>query len=118
MSPFEEELRRALKREEPGEDFTAKVLAKIAQENGSIKVERRNILAHLRSLVLGQWQFAPALLFLFVVVSVFGYRQHQQTLRGEAAKEKLLSAMHIAGAELREAQSRVRRIQSPEVVVQ
>jgi len=40
---------------------------------------------------------------------------HQRMARGEAAKEKLLIAMRVAGAKLHEARDRVSRVQAMEV---
>jgi hypothetical protein len=99
MSPFEEELKRALARQEPSEDFTARVLAKVS-------AQRRP--AGTRS-----WQWAAVAAATLIIAGSAGLKhqqevhQHQQAMRGEAAKHQLLMALRIAGTKLQLAQMRV-----------
>jgi hypothetical protein len=51
---------------------------------------------------------------LLIVSGGAVYWQHERTLRGEAAKEKLLVAMHIAGSELQQTRNRVFKLQGTE----
>ena len=105
MTPFEEELKRALSRREPSEDFAARLFEKAAAE------KPRNILQSL-----AYWRLAAAVALLAIVGWSLLYRQHVREARGEAAKRQLLVAMRIAGTELREAQVRVKRLEFPEVM--
>lgn len=117
MSSFEDELRKAMERREPGENFTARILARVTRE------ESRKT----RSSWAPFWQFtwqasyarvawATALLLIFG--GLIAYRQHVRAAEGRLAKEQLLTAIHIAGTQLHEAQLRVKRIEFPEVVTQ
>ncbi len=105
MTPFEDELKKALARWEPSVDFTERVLANVKPK----QVATWPIFA---------WRFASALAVMLLLVSGLAYRQHVRTVEGEAAKKQLLIAMHIAGAQLHQAQLRVKKIESPEVVLQ
>lgn len=107
MTPFEDELRKALARHEPGPDFTHKILAQIQEQ------ERPRAFNWFFS-----WRFASLVATLLLVVFGLFYRHQERVERGEAAKQQLLLAIRIAGSELHQAQARVKRIQSPEVVMQ
>ena len=97
MSLFEDELRKAMERREPGEDFTARVLARVKQEEsrkasrfaGSVPAIRFG--RRLRAVCLGGRAAAD-------FHGLIGYRQHVRAAQGRAAKEQLLAAMHIAGS--------------------
>ena len=117
MSLFEDELRKAMERREPGEDFTARILARVKQEESR---RARGSRAPFWSLIwqAGYARFAWAAALLLIFTGLIGYRQHVRAAQGRAAKEQLLAAMHIAGTQLHEAQLRVKRIEFPEVVTQ
>jgi hypothetical protein len=111
MTPFEEELKKALARREPGEEFARHVLAKVEANRAAT--------VRARPFAWGNpwWRFASAAVLLVVaLVSGLTYRQHERVAKGEAAKNQLLLAMHITGSELRQAQLRVKKIESSEVV--
>jgi hypothetical protein len=112
MTPFEDELRKALARREPREDFTARVLA----QTGAGEATRHKRHSFLFGWTL--WRFAVTAALVLMLSSGFLYRRHVHRVEGERAKQQLLTAMHIAGAELRQAQQRVERIQFSEVVAQ
>ncbi len=117
MSSFEDELRKAMERREPGENFTARILAGVKQEESRKARSWRTPFWQLT------WQasyarIAWAAALLLILAGLIGYRQQVRAAEGRAAKEQLLAAMHIAGAQLREAQLRVKRIEFPEVVTQ
>lgn len=96
IMPFEEELKKALTRQEPSADFTQRVLAQAAREKGRALPWIRGFMG---------WRTAAVAAGLFVLTSVGIYREHEQ--RGEAAKRQLLVAMQIAGEKLHGAQERV-----------
>jgi len=109
MTPFEEELRKALVRAEPTEDFTERVLA--AAHSDESRSTKNGWLTP------GFWRFASvAALVIVLFAAAFGYRQHVRRVKGEAAKEQLLTALHIAGAQLHAAQMRVHDIENSEVM--
>ncbi len=119
MTPFENELKKALSRQEPSVDFTARVLAKAAAQDSSAGRPRVANLPGWRffggALPL---RFALLAAVVLLLVAGFAYKRHIQIEKGETAKKQLLVAMHIAGAQLRQAQLRVKRIEFPEVVMQ
>ena len=119
MTPFEDELKRALARQEPSANFTARVLTKAVTQGSS--PERRSIanFAGRPFLFSGlSLRFASLAALVLLLLGGFAYQRHVQIEKGEAAKKQLLVAMHIAGAQLRQAQLRVKRIEFPEVVMQ
>jgi hypothetical protein len=130
MSKFDDELKLALQREEPSPDFTARVMARIAQlplsEPQSVKIEKlreqnewwRKLSEFFRPPQL-RWAAAGAMaIILFATVfGVMQYREHQLELQrqaalaeqaeGERAKEQVMLAMRIASAKLNVAQKKV-----------
>lgn len=128
---FDDELKLALRREEPSADFTDRLMARIAQEKEGAKAgeterhsePRFGWLAKLGSMfTLPQmkWAMAGAMAVLLIVsvVGVNRYRQHQLELRrqaeiaeaeeGQRAKEQVMFAMRIASAKLNVAQKKVK----------
>ena len=118
MTPFEQELKRALARREPSEDFTARVMAKtVASEQAP-----RQAAATKPSFwfpVVPMFSRFAAFALLAVVLAAGAFYQHRaRQEKGEAAKQQLMTALHIAGKQLHDAQRRVKRIEFPEVVMQ
>ena len=111
LTRFEEQLKEALARQDPPEDFNARVLA--AVEEG--RVRSSTGVWRWWARWAHSWQVAPALAALLVLSLGVIYQEHQRMARGEAAKEKLLIAMRVAGAKLHEARDRVSRVQAMEV---
>jgi hypothetical protein len=94
---LEDELRNALRREEPPEGFAERVLARAARTEAP---------------ALSWWRFPwmrPALVAacaVLLAVAGAGYRQWQ----GETAKQRALLALGIAGGQLHATQIRVRNM--------
>jgi hypothetical protein len=107
MTPFEDELRKALSRHEPSPGFTDRVLAQTEQPE---KPQERPWFF--------SWRLASLAATLVLLVFGLFYRHQERMERGEAAKQQLLLAIRIAGSELHQAQARVKRIPSPEVEMQ
>jgi hypothetical protein len=120
MSRLEDELQKALCREEPPPQFADQVMARIAAsragsgqgEQGRKQGWLRRLAEFFRPLPM-KWALAGAALCL-VAFSVYGvkvHRQRQQALaeiaRGEKAKEQVILAMRIAGTKLNLAQRKV-----------
>lgn len=128
---FDDELKIALRREEPSADFTDRLMARIAElplpevqrkqnvekEGGSTWLQK--LLAVLQPPQM-KWAMAGAMAALLIVsvVGVNRYRQHQLELRrqaeiaeaeeGQRAKEQVMFAMRIASAKLNVAQKKVK----------
>ncbi len=99
MRPFEEELKQALKRQEPAGDFTARVLARCAESD-----------AEKPQGFWAMWRLSLATATVALVALTGGtlYEQHEHTVKGLAAKRQLLLAVHIAGSKLQLVEERVK----------
>lgn len=108
MMRLEDELRRAMARHNPPGDFTARVLARAAQqESGTAARAWRAWFERGRA-----WRLAGALAGISLAVSAgFMYQQHERAVRGEAAKGQLLLAVRIAGTKLQQAHRQVLRVE-------
>lgn len=106
MTPFEDELRKALARRDPSPDFTARLFERLHEAP-----TRQS-----RPEPWFSWRWVAVAATVVLVVCGLLYRREMRQQRGEAAKQQLILAMRIAGTELHEAQLRVKRIQFPEVV--
>jgi hypothetical protein len=106
MSRLEDELRNALRREDPGPQFTRKVLARVAAEP-----PRRAWWRALASCFHAprlRWAAAGAMAGALLIFSGLEYRREQRIrAEGEAAKQQLVLAMRIAGSKLHMAQAKV-----------
>ncbi len=102
MTPFDEELKRALARVEPPEGFTERLAAKI----GALPVQAK------RSAMQSWWRWAAVAAALLVMVGGAAFeREHQREVEGQAAKEKLLVAMRITGAKLQHAHQQILEVE-------
>jgi anti-sigma-K factor RskA len=108
MTPFEDQLRQAMARREPPADFTKRVLERIEQQ------ERRKARAGAAGWFRA-WRLAAAAAALLAVGGSVFYQQRERAARGEAAKQKLLIAVRIAGAELHQVHRRVLEVEAMEV---
>jgi len=131
MNRFDDELKIALRREEPSADFTDRLMARIG-ELPLPETERKRdrekegdgtwwqkIVAVFQPPPM-KWAMAGAMAALLIasVVGVNRYRQHQLELRrqaeiaeaeeGQRAKEQVMFAMRIASAKLNVAQKKVK----------
>jgi len=109
MTPFEEELKQALKREDPGADFTARVLARCVRED-----ERRERGFWRMSWLTPAWRVGAVAAGLLVLAGGTAVEQHQHQVKGMAAKRQLLLAMRIAGTKLQQVQERVKESEQVE----
>jgi hypothetical protein len=107
MTPFEEQLKEALARKEPPQGFANRVLQKAEAQHTGV---RQAIQAWWFPRAWG-WRLAPVMAALILVSGGAMYRDHERTVRGELAKEKLLIAMRIAGSKLHETRQQVIGIQ-------
>lgn len=111
MTRLEEQLKQALARQDPPEDFHARVLAAVEEQ----RVRSSRAVWRWWARWAHSWPLAPALAALLVLSAGAIYQEHQRVARGEAAKEKLLVAMRVAGAKLHEARDRVSKVEATEV---
>lgn len=124
MTPFEEQLRQAMAREQPREDFTRRVVERAnrerAGEAGNRSVMRlwhhgwfHALPAWPPALRAGSW--AAVIAALLLMSGSMAYEQHERAARGLAAKEKLLTAVRIAGVKLRQVHRQVLDVEATEV---
>ena len=99
MEDVAEQLRNALRRKEPPAGFAERVLGQVAY------VERRSTRSTLR---VGYWAAAAAL--VAAMAGGIQYRAIQkERAEGEAAKARVVLALHIAGSKLQLVQTKINR---------
>lgn len=95
MDHMEEKLKQALQRRDPSPDFSARVMARIAEE----KTRREQ----------PWWQiwFAPGRrlalaggMAVLMLAAGLGYREHVQRQRALEARDQILQALQITGTKL------------------
>jgi hypothetical protein len=103
MTPFEEQLKEALVRKEPSPGFANRVLERTKERQPGVPTL-------IRTWWFGRawaWRLAPVMAALLLASAGAVYQEHERTVRGELAKDKLLIAMRIAGSKLHETQQQV-----------
>jgi hypothetical protein len=123
---MEKALREALQREEPSPDFTARVMARVAEQPQTERVVQRSESLSWWQRLAGffqvsqlhwapNWAVAGALACLLVIagLGIQRYREQQQQLaleraEGERAKEQVLLALQITSAKLNVAQRKIK----------
>lgn len=103
MTDFERELAKALQRQEPATDFTARVL-KVARAQQKTGAGWKRWFTNSRARML---RLTPALTALLLVGSGAVFERHQREEQGEKAKKQLLTAMRIASEKLYTTEQRV-----------
>src|SRR5271154_6425078 len=107
MSNLEDDLKIALRREEPSEDFAGRVLARLNQPAPAEPTWRERLAVLMRPPRL-QWVALTVIVSIMVPVAGVQYRKEQQyRAEGERAKEQLLFAVRVAGSKLHQAQRKV-----------
>ena len=110
MSPFEEKLRNALRREAAPEGFAEKVLARTRDLPRPGARAWRQFGAFLRLPVI-RWTLAAAALFLVIAAGMI-HHERQERLRqeGEMARRQVRQALRIASVKLNVARKKVQEI--------
>ncbi len=102
MSRLDDALRNAMRREDPGPDFTARVLARAAEQPA-----RRGWWAALTTGGM-RWAAAGALACVLVVGGALeSIHERRVEAEGQAAKQQLMLALRIAGGKLNLAREKV-----------
>jgi len=122
MSRFDDELRLALRRQEPSADFADRVMARIAELSIESKQEKSREKASWLQRLAGffqprqtKWAMAGAMAIALIVagVGVHRYRENErqrmlaEIAEGEKAKEQVMMAMRIASSKLNIAQKKI-----------
>lgn len=98
MTRLEEQLRAALKREDPSPDFTARVLSRVAKQP-----EKRTAGAWLHEmLAVPRLRWATAAVAAIVIAAGVGVHvEEQRRAEGEAAKQQVMLALRITSEKWR-----------------
>jgi len=108
MSHLEDQLKSALGRKEPAEDFAARVLRRVTEPAPRSWLDELTILLRPPRL---QWVAASVVISIVVPFAAVQYRHEQQIrVQGQMAKQQLMLGLRIAGTELHHAQQQVQRI--------
>ncbi|HUZ47888.1 MAG TPA: hypothetical protein VMW54_14730 [Terriglobia bacterium] len=108
MKPLDDELRSALKRQEPPEGFAARVLNRLESENPEQGLPAHNA-AWWRRPVLRWTAVVAACLLVVAGVARYQHRQREHA-RAEQASRQAVLALEIASAELRTALDQAQHI--------
>ena len=109
MNRLDDALREALRRQDPGPDFTARVLAAAARAEPK-RSWWRALMAGFQP-VRVRWAMAGALACVLLVGGI-EYRNDREERQGRLAKQQLVLALRIAGAKLNQARDQVQQINS------
>lgn len=105
MSNLEDQLRAALRREEPPADLADRVLARLNRPPVPSWRERLSVLMHPPRI---QWVAVTVMISVLLPFAGVQYRKEMQyRAEGERAKQQLLFAVHVAGSRLHKAQRKV-----------
>ena len=107
MSYLEDDLKIALQRTEPSEDFVDRVLARVNQPPPPEPKwwERLSVLLRPPRV---QWMAASVVLSVMIPVALVQYHKEQRMrAEGEKAKEQLMFAVRVAGSKLHHVQQKV-----------
>jgi hypothetical protein len=103
MSEFEDELRAALRRQEPPAGFEDRVLAAARPSRLWQKFQRHRMTGEIACPTRTSWIAAAIAAGLLLSLGGFGYREYE----GRKAKRELLLALEIAGSKLSIAQEKI-----------
>ena len=116
MKDIDDDLKHTLQREEPPAGFADRVLLRVAEQRGKtllfptgVKPGPTGVKPRLPFV---QWAAAAALVAA-VAGGVDYIAKQEERAEGEAAKERVVLALHIAGSKLQLVQSRISRMHEP-----
>ena len=106
----EDDLRNALKRKDPGAEFTSRVMARVAERKKPAK-SSRDWFVWLRPLRLHPAMSATVAVLVLAVAGWIGYQQHQRNeiARQLEAAQQTIKALRIANSKLNHVFERVKR---------
>jgi hypothetical protein len=108
MSRLDDLLRQALEPEDPGPDFTRRVLERAAQAPAPGRWRRFASLFHLPRPALAVMAATACVL---LAIGGLQIRERREQAQGEAAKQQVVQALRIAGAKLSVARQTVLELQ-------
>ena len=114
MNYTDDQLKQALRRQDPPAGFADRLLARVAEQDAaSAESPRRSWLNFFTQPAL-RWASVAALCVTLLVTSLY-YRHayleaERQRAEGEAAKQQLMLALRIASSKLQHAKSKVQSV--------
>jgi hypothetical protein len=101
---IENELRRALRPEEPPAGFAERVFERVEQEQARRAEQRSKGWRRFLATPALRWTAAGAL--CLIAAGAYEVREREQRLAGEEAKRKVMLALRITSAKMQHAESR------------
>jgi hypothetical protein len=98
-------LRQALGRQEPTDGFTQRVMARVAAQNVAQRPVRDSWMSLFTQPIM-RWA-ALAAVATAMILGVHLYNVHRERAEGEAAKQRLMLALRVAGSKLQLAKAKV-----------
>jgi hypothetical protein len=105
MSRLDNELRNAMRREEPPEGFAGRVLARVQEQ-------RQNAWAGIFGSRALRWVLAGAVCLALAMAGAEYKRAQDERARGQAARQQLMLALRITADKLQLAQEKVQHSSS------
>lgn len=102
---LEDALKHALRRQEAPEDFTQRVMARVAANEPAKRPDRDSWLDFFTQPIL-RWA-ALAAVAAAMILGVHLYNVRRERAQGEAAKQRLMLALRVAGSKLQLAKAKV-----------
>jgi hypothetical protein len=112
MKRIDELLKTALVREEAPQGFAQRVLARVEQRSTVTPKAERVPQSHVLSRPLVRWAAFAGISASLIAGSIHYRNARHEQAEGEAAKQRLMLALHIAGSKLQLARSKVNGIQT------
>jgi hypothetical protein len=112
MKRIDELLKTALRRHEAPPGFAERVMAQLQQQNAVQNSPSRIPWFQLFSHPLVRWAAFAAVSASLIAGTVHYRNLRREQAQGEAAKQQLMFALHIAGSKLQLAKSKVNGIQT------
>ncbi len=103
---MDDALKNALRRQEAPDGFAARVLARVAQQDSPQKPVHRDSWLTFLTQPIVRWA-ALAAFATAMILGVHVYNVRRERAEGEAAKQRLMLALRVAGSKLQLARAKV-----------
>lgn len=118
QNSLDDELKGALRRQEAPEGFADRVMARVAAQNSNQQPARRDSwLSFFTQPMFTQKILRWAALAAFATAMIVGVRLYEvqrERAQGEAAKQRLMLALRVAGSKLQLAKAKVNEMNANE----
>jgi len=106
LNRMDDALKHALQRQEVPDGFTGRVLARVAAGDSPRRPVSREPWLGFFTQPLVRWA-ALAAVAVAMVLGVKLYNDHRERVEGEAAKQRLMLALRVAGSKLQLAKAKI-----------